>query len=105
MASFQAKISWERPRKKEKKKKIVPMSSDPTRNRKFQKNSKKIKEIKNHHYDFFSSQNKLGKAEKERKKIVPTSSYLTRNRKFQKNSKKTQKIRKHYYGFFSSQNM
>ena len=45
MASFQAKISWERPRKKEKKK-IVPMSSDPTRNRKFQKNSKKIKEIK-----------------------------------------------------------
>ena len=81
------------------------MSSDPTRNRKFEKNSKKIKEIKNHHYDFFSSQNKLGKAEKERKKIVRTSSYLTRNRKFQKNSKKIQKIRKHYYGFFSSQNM
>ena len=44
------------------------MSSDPTRNRKFQKNSKKIKEIKNHHYGFFSSQNKLGKAKKERKK-------------------------------------
>ena len=81
------------------------MSFDPTRNRKFQKNIKKIKEIKKHHYDFFSGQNKLGKAEKERKKIVPTSSYLTRNRKFQKNSKKIQKIRKHYYGFFSSQNM
>ena len=42
------------------------MSSDPTRNRKFQKNSKKIKEIKKHHYDFFSSQNKLGKAEKRK---------------------------------------
>ena len=66
MAFFQAKISWERPRKKEKKK-IVPMSSDPTRNRKFQKNSKKIKEIKKHHYDFFSSQNMLGKAEKQKK--------------------------------------
>ena len=81
------------------------MSSAQTRNRKFQKNSKKIKEIKKHHYDFFSGQNKLGKAEKERKKIVPTSSYLTRNRKFQKNSKKIKKIRKHYYGFFLSQNM
>ena len=46
MAFFQAKISWERPRKEGNKKKIVPMSSDPTRNRKFQKNSKKIKEIK-----------------------------------------------------------
>ena len=44
------------------------MSSDPTRNRKFQKNSKKIKEIKKHHHGFFSSQNKLGKAKKERKK-------------------------------------
>ena len=82
MTSFQAKISWERPRKK----KIIPMSSYPTYNRKFQKNSKKIQKIKKHHYSFSSSQNKLVKAEKERKKIVPTSSYLTRNRKFQKNS-------------------
>ena len=81
------------------------MSSDPTRNRKFQKNSKKIQKIKKHHYGFSSSQTKLGKAEKERKKIVPTSSYLTRNRKFQKNSKKIQTLRKHHYGFFSSQNM
>ena len=48
ITSFQAKISWERPRKKErKKKKIVPMSSDPTRNRKFQKNSKKFKKLEN----------------------------------------------------------
>ena len=53
-------------REREKIKKIVPMSSDPTRNRKFQKNSKKIKEIKKHHYDLFSSQNKLGKAEKRK---------------------------------------
>ena len=41
MESFRAKISWERLRKREKKK-IVPMSSYPTCNREFQKNSKKI---------------------------------------------------------------
>ena len=45
MASFQAKIGWERPRKIEKK--IVPMSSQPTRNREFLKNSKKIQKLKN----------------------------------------------------------
>ena len=77
------------------------MSSYPTRNRKFKKNRKKIQRIKNQHFGHFSSQNKLGMAEKERKykkKIVPRSSYPTRNRKFQKN-------RKHYYGCFSRQNM
>ena len=42
MASFQANIGWERPRKREKRK-IVPMGSYPTWNRKFQKYSKKIK--------------------------------------------------------------
>ena len=41
MASFQAKIGWERQIMREnKKKKIVPMSSDQTRNRKLKKNSK-----------------------------------------------------------------
>ena len=44
------------------------MSSYLTRNRKFQKNSKKIQKIKKHHYGFSSGQNKLGKAMKERKK-------------------------------------
>ena len=43
------------------------MSFYPTWNREFQKNSKKIQKIKKHHYGFFSSQNRLGKAEKERK--------------------------------------
>ena len=52
--------------KERKKKKIIPMSSYPTRNRKFQKNSKKIK---NHNFGNFSSQNTLGNAEKEKKKI------------------------------------
>ena len=67
IVSFQAKIGQERLRKNEKRKKIVLMYSYPTRNRKFQKNSKKIKKFKKHHYGFSSSQNKLGKAEKERK--------------------------------------
>ena len=37
MASFQTKIGWERLRKRENKKKIVPISSYKTRNRKFKK--------------------------------------------------------------------
>ena len=64
MASCRAKIRWERPRKGENKKKIVLMSSYPTCNREFQKYSKKFKK---HYYGFFSSQNRLGIAEKERK--------------------------------------
>ena len=67
MASFQPKISWGRLRKC-KKKKIVQMSSYPTRNRKFQKNSKKIQKIKKHHYGFFSDQNRSEIDENERKK-------------------------------------
>ena len=43
MAPLQAKISWERLRKRENKiKKIVPISSCPARNRKLKKNSKNI---------------------------------------------------------------
>ena len=85
MATFQAKITWERLRnRKKKKKKIVPMSSYQTRNRKFQKHSTKIQKFKKRHYGFSSSQNKLGKAKKEKKKkIVPMSFYATRDRKFQ----------------------
>ena len=70
MASLQAKISWESPRKRENKKikKIEPTSSYTTRNRKFQKKkSKKIQKIRKHYYGFFWGQNTLGKAEKERK--------------------------------------
>ena len=48
----------------ERKKKIVPIYSNPTRNREFQKNSKKIKK---HYYDFFSCQNETREAEDERK--------------------------------------
>ena len=83
------------------------MSSYQTRNRKFQKNTKKIQKFKKHHYGFSSCQNKLGKAMKDRKKKkkICSDDFLQElNRKFQKKSKKIQKIRKHYYGFLSSQN-
>ena len=56
MASFQPKISWKRPRKKENK------------NRKLKKkNSKKIQKIKKYHYEFISNQNKWENDEKGRK--------------------------------------
>ena len=45
MNSFQAKIGWKKMRKREIKI-IVPFRSYSKRNRKFQKNSKKIQEIK-----------------------------------------------------------
>ena len=65
MNSFQAKIGWKKMRKREIKI-IVPFRSYQTRNRKFRKNSKKIRKIKKYHYGFISSQNRLEKAEKER---------------------------------------
>ena len=43
------------------------MSTYPTRKRKFKKIRKKIQNIKKHRCGFLSSQNTLGKAEKERK--------------------------------------
>ena len=67
MASFQAKIGWKRPRKRENKNYgSVPFRSYPTHNRKPQKNSKKIQKIKKFLYGFISSQNRMEKAEKER---------------------------------------
>ena len=66
MASFQAKIGWKRPRKK-KIKIIVSFRSYTTRNRKFQKNSKKIQKAKKHHYGIFSRKNRLENTWKERK--------------------------------------
>ena len=46
---------------------FVPFRSYPTRNRKFQKNSKKCEKIKKYHYGLISDQNKLEKAENEGK--------------------------------------
>ena len=69
------------------------MSSYPTRNRKFQKNSEKIQKIKNQHFGNFSSQNKQGMAEKERKKKksfrgVPSRPVIENSKKVVKKFKK-----------------
>ena len=52
---------------KEKIKIIVPFRSYTTRNRKFEKNGKKIQKIKKYQYGFISRQNRLEKDKKERK--------------------------------------
>ena len=67
MASFQAKTGRERLRMWEKEI-LVLIQSNPTRNRVFQKNSKKIQKTKKHHYGFFSSQNETGEVENVWKK-------------------------------------
>ena len=69
------------------------MSSYLTRNKKFQKNRKKIQKIRKHHYGFFSSQNRLEKAGKERKKklsfrSVPTQRVIENSKKRAKKFKK-----------------
>ena len=91
-----------------KKKVIVSIHSNSTRNRDFQKKkAKKMQKIKNHRCGFISSQNRKGQAEsdtKKRKVIIPIHSNPRRNRKFQKYSKDMQKIKKHHCGFNSRQN-
>ena len=64
MASFQAKTGWETSRKRENKNyRSDQFQPDP--DQRISKNSKKIQKIKKHYYGFFSSQNRLGKAEKQ----------------------------------------
>ena len=68
MAPFQAKIGCKTHRNRENKICLsVPFYPFPTRNRKFQKNSKKIEKIKIYHYSFISRQNRLENAEKQKK--------------------------------------
>ena len=52
---------------REKIKIVVPFRSYPTRNRKFQKNSKKIQKIIKNYYGFISCQYQGAKAENGRK--------------------------------------
>ena len=87
MASFQAKIGWKTQRKRENKNcHSVSFRSYPSRNRKFQKNSKKIKKIKKYHYGIISSQNWLENAEKVR--ILKVSFRFFPTRRVIENSKK-----------------
>ena len=94
MASFQAKIGWIRHIKGENKNCCsVPFHSYMTRNRKFQKNSNKIQNIKKYHYGLISSQNWMEKAEKERKLklslcFVLTLSVIENSKKIAKKFKK-----------------
>ena len=67
MASFQAKNGLKRLRKGENNNyRFISFRFFPTRNRKFQKSNKKIQKIREYHYGFISSQNRLENAEKER---------------------------------------
>ena len=69
MASFQAKIGWERSRKR-KIKVFFPFLSDRTGNRKFEKKKRKFKKIKKYNCGFISSQNRMEKAQREKRKIM-----------------------------------
>ena len=57
---------------------MVSFRPYPTRNKKFQKNSKKIQKIKKFFYGFISSQNRMEKAKKERKQKLSLRFVLTR---------------------------
>ena len=89
MASFQAKIGWKGLERK-KIKNIVSFRPYPTRNRKFQKNSKTIEKIKKIPLWLYFNPKSVGKSwDREKIKIiVPFRPYQTHNWKFQKNSKK-----------------
>ena len=85
---------------------MIPFRSNPTSNRKFIKNWKKIQKTRKLQLCLLFKQ-KLVRKGREKEKIqisVSFCSYPTRNRKFQTNNKKSQKIVKYYYGFISSQN-
>ena len=84
MTSFQAKTDWERPRKR-KKKIVVPISSYPTKNREFQKKSKKFKNI-----IMASCQAKTGRDQLRKKKKIYNSDQLLPDQE-QKIPKKQQK--------------
>ena len=65
MNSFQAKIGWKRMGKRENKNyRSVSFRFYTMRNRKCQKNNKKIQKIKKYQYEYISSQNRLEKDEK-----------------------------------------
>src|SRR6266550_3227737 len=65
-------------RKIENKKNFIPISSNPTRVRKFKNKCKKILKIKKHHPGFISRRNGSGQAEKWRTKKISFLSVRTR---------------------------
>ena len=68
MASFEAKIGWKKSRQRENKNyRSVPFRSYLTCNRKFQKNSKRIKKIKKIPLWLYFNPKSVGNHETERK--------------------------------------
>ena len=71
---------------------MVSFRSYPTRNIKFQKNSKKIQKIKKYHYGVISIQNRKEKSKKETKsklsfRFVPTRRVIENSEKIAKKFK------------------
>ena len=76
MKSFQAKIGWKRVGKRENKKlsfRFVPARCKIENSKKI---TKKLKKLKNYHYEFISSQNRLENDEKDRNKNFRPISFL-----------------------------
>ena len=92
MASFQAKIGWERSRKR-KIKVFFLFPSDRTGKRKFQKKIRKFKKIKKIPLwlHFKQKQVGIGREIEKIKNVVSFRSHPTRNRKFQKKQQKISK--------------
>ena len=94
MASFQAIIVWKRMRKREIKI-IVPFRSNPTRKRKFQKNSKKIqKKLKNTIAASLKAKIGTKRPRKRQNKNYSSVPFLSdAKKKFKKNRKKFKKLK------------
>ena len=106
MASFQAKLGWKRLKMRENKNyRFVSFLHDalPILIENNKKIGKKILKTKKYNSVFFSSQNRLEKAEKERKQKL--SFRFDPTRRVIENCKKNEKFfKKYHYGFNSSQN-
>ena len=89
----------------EKKKNLFRVRSYPTQFRKFQKNSIKIKKLKNIISALFLAKTEWERLRMSKRKFsFRVRSNPTWSRKFQKNSIKFQKTKKHHSNFISSQN-
>ena len=91
MASFQAKTGRDRLRVIPKKKKIIiPIHSNPTRNRDFQKNSKRMQKIKKHHSGFITGRDRLRVTPKKKRisvRSIPTRFGIKNSQKIAKKCK------------------
>ena len=105
MASFQVKIGWKSPRKREYKS-YRSVSFQPDGKQKIQKKKQKNSKIYKIPSLLHFKPKQVGKGrERENTKIIVLfRSNTTQNRKFKKNSKKIQIFKKYHYGFISIQN-